>query len=141
MDNNEYMYEIEIDKNTGYDDYFNCSNDEKNIRNKINELLKYCEFVILKDEFKKIMDIDDIELNYHINFLIDKLYFYLFIFEKFIKKEITKEYKSYEIILNQIELNNMFNLYINNDVHIKDSKNILLKLYDIIDNNVNYDKF
>ena len=44
-------------------------------------------------------------------------------------------------ILNQIELNNMFNLYINNDVYIKDSKNILLKLYDIIDNTVNYDKF
>ena len=141
MDNNEYMYEIEIYKNTGYDDYFNCSNDEKKIRNKLNELLKYCEFVILKDEFKKIMDIDDIELNYHVNLLINKLYSYLFIFENFIKKEITKEYKLYEIILNQIELNNMFNLYINNDVYIKDSKNILLKLYDIIDNTVNYDKF
>ena len=132
MDTEEDIYELEIIKNTEYN-YLNCSNEEKTLRNKLNEILNYCEFVILKDEFKNIMIIDDTELKYHINFLIDKIYFYLFIFEKYIKNEITKEYKSYKIILNQIPLNKMLNLYIDKDPHFQDSKNILLKLHEILD--------
>lgn len=132
MDTEDDIYELKIIKNTEYND-FTYSNEEKTLRNKLNEILNYCEFVILKDEFKNIMIIDDSELTYHINFLINKIYFYLFIFEKYIKNEITKEYKSYQIILNQISLNQMLNIYVDKDPHFQDSKNILLKLHKILD--------
>jgi len=134
MDTNEYSYEEIIKDDIQYEYSYSSSKEEKILRKNINEILNYCEFVILKNELKNILNLDDNEMKYHINFIINKLCHYLFIFEKYIKNEIVKEYKSYEIILNQISLNKMLNLYIDKDPYFQDSKNMLLKLYNIIDN-------
>ena len=127
-------YEIEINENI--DSEYGCyyiSNEEKILRNKLGQILNYCEFVIQKDEFQNKMDIDDTEMEYHVYFLIDKLYYYLFIFEKYTEFELKKEYKSYQFILNNTSLDDMINVFISKDVHFQDSKNMLIQLYNIID--------
>jgi hypothetical protein len=72
-------------------------------------------------------------MKYHVDFLIDKLYFYLFILEKYTEIELEKEYKIYQVILSDISLNSMINTYINNDAHFKDSRQMLIELYNIIE--------
>jgi hypothetical protein len=127
-------YEIEINENI--DSEYRCfyvSNEEKILRNKLGQILNYCEFVIQKDEFQDKMDIDDIEMEYHVYFLINKLSYYLFIFEKYTEFELKKEYKSYQFILNDVSLDDMINVFISKDVHFQDSKNMLIQLYNIID--------
>lgn len=112
---------------------FMSTSEEKIIRKKLNEILNYCEFVIQKEYFKDIMELHDTEFKYHVDFLIDKLCFYLYILEKYIEIELEKEYKSYQFILSEISLDKMIDTYINNDVHFKDSRQMLIELYDIIE--------
>jgi hypothetical protein len=131
---NDITYEIEINENVQYHYPSYCqSNEEKIIRKKLNELLSYCEFVVQKDEFQDKMNMDDIEMEYHVNFLLDKLCYILCIFEKYVEIELKKEYKSYQFILSEVSLNDMINVFISKDIHFQDSKNMLIKLYNIID--------
>jgi hypothetical protein len=135
--NNIYSEDIfsmdDITQNVEYDFSSYClSNEERILRKKIDETLNYCEFVIQKDHFQEKMDLDDIDIKYHIEFLIDKLCFYLFILEKYIEIELEKEYKAYQFILNEISLNNMIDIYIKNDAHFKDLRQMLIELYNII---------
>ena len=109
------------------------TSEERIIRKKINEVLNYSEFVIQKDYFQDKMDLDDTQMKYHVDFLIDKLCFYLFILEKYIEIELEKEYKAYQFILSHISLNSMIDTYINNDAHFKDSRQMLIELYNIIE--------
>ena len=125
---NQDTYEI----NNQYPLYC-ISNEEKIIRNKLNQLLNYCEFVIDKDEFQDKVCLDDIEMEYHVNFIIDKMYYLLYILEKLIEKELRKEYKIYEFILNDNTVEQMINIYIHKDIHFQDSRNMLNKLQGVID--------
>jgi hypothetical protein len=109
------------------------SNEEKIIKNKLNQLINYCEFVIDKDEFQEKLCLDDIEMEYHVNFIIDKMYYILYILEKLIEKELRKEYKMYEFILNDNTVEQMINIYIHKDIHCQDSRNMLNKLQGVID--------
>ena len=124
----QHTYEI----NNQYPLYC-ISNEEKIIRNKLNQLLNYCEFVIDKDEFQEKLCIGDIEMEYHVNFIIDKMYYLLYILEKLIEKELRKEYKIYEFILNDNTVEQMINIYIHKDIHFQDSRNMLNKLQGVID--------
>ena len=129
----EDTFSIDITQSVQYDFPSYClSNEERILRKKIDETLNYCEFVIQKDHFQEKMDLDDIDIKYHVEFLIEKLCFYLFILEKYIEIELEKEYKAYQFILNESSLNNMIDIYIKNDAHFKDLRQMLIELYNII---------
>ena len=139
---NENIFEIDINEPTNeptnepinYYFPYCISNDGNIIRKKIDELLKYCEFVIQK-EFQDKMNLDDTEIKYHFEFLLDKILFYLYVLEKYIEIELNKEYKKLDfIIVSNISLYNMIDTYINNDSYFKDLKNMIFKLNNIIEN-------
>lgn len=113
-------------------DYYEISNDEKIIKKKLNDLLNYCEIILSYEEFIVMFDFDKNQMNYHLNFIVDKLYLYQYILEKYIENELNKEYKQYQFILGQVSINNIIDVYINNDIYLKDSKYMLFQLNNII---------
>lgn len=114
--------------NNNYLFVFN-SLEEKIIRKKLNEILTYCYFVIKNKYFKEFMNIGDNEMIHHVNFLIDKLSYILFIFQKYIIFEFKKKYN---FILTHNSLSNMIDSFIINDSQFRDSKIILTQLYTLI---------
>lgn len=136
----EDTFSIDVNQSVQYDfpSYYLSNEDvttsaERILRKKIDETLNYCEFVIQKDIFQEKMELDDTDMKYHVEFLIEKLCFYLFILENYIKIELEKEYKAYQFILSEISLNNMIGIYIKNDAHFKDLRQMLIELYNIIE--------
>lgn len=113
------------------------SNEEKIIKNKIDEIIKYCECVIDEKYYDILFNSDKELMKYHINYLRDILLNYTNIYESIIKYEINKEYNLYKILLNGISIDNMIYEYIKNDNYINNIKNTLFNLYYIIDENVN----
>uniref|UniRef100_A0A6C0I4V7 Uncharacterized protein n=1 Tax=viral metagenome TaxID=1070528 RepID=A0A6C0I4V7_9ZZZZ len=127
--NNIFEYEIDIH----YDiTRYNITTEEQQMKEHIDKLLKYCDQFANIEEFMDMLELKNVEMIYHIKFIIDKLYLYYNIYERYIINELNKEYKQYQFILGQQYLNNIINIYINKDVYIYDMKQTILILYDMI---------
>jgi hypothetical protein len=113
-------------------DYYDISNEEKTIKKKLKDLLNYCKILLPYEEIINMFDFDNDQMVNHLNFIFDKLFLFKYILEKYIENELNKEYKQYEFILGHVSVKNMIDVYINNDIYLKDSKDMLLKLNNII---------
>lgn len=114
-------------------DNYDISNEEKIIKKKLNDLLNYCKILLKYEEIMIMFDFDNDQMVNHLNFIFDKLFFFKYILEKYIENELNKEYKQYEFILGYVSVKNMIDVYINNDIYLKDSNDMLFNLNNIIE--------
>ena len=138
-DNKFILYEIEsykiINKELYDYSYYNISKEEKTIRTNIETLLRYCEYLNL-DILYDNLELDKEQIKYHLEFLINKLYYFLYILEKYIETELKNEYNPFKLVLSDIYLSKMIKSYIDNDIYFQDSKKIIFKLTDIIQQSI-----
>lgn len=111
---------------------YNITTEENIMKEYIDRLLKYCDHIANIEDFMDMLELSKEEMIYHLKFIIDKMYFYLNVYETYIINELNKEYKQYEFILGQQYVNNIINIYTSNDVYIYDMKQTILILYDMI---------
>ena len=114
-----------------YNAYYKISETE-NLRNGIISLIKYCDLVLNDKNLFYEFDMD--EINIHKMFIFDKLESYTYILEMYLKSQLEKEYDCFKLILNEVEFENMFNLYIMNDFQISESIDMLCKMKDTFNN-------
>ena len=104
----------------------------ENLRNGIISLIKYCDLVL--NDKNLFYEFDTDEINIHKMFIFDKLESYTYILEMYLKSQLEKEYDCFKLILNEVEFENMCNLYIMNDFQISESIDMLCKMKDTFNN-------
>lgn len=94
--------------------------------NIVSSFIEYCEYIdnnpnILFYDF----EFDEFQVKIYQSFLLKKLYWYYDILKSSIKKQVKIEYKIYEMILDDVTIENMTKMLISENPHLIDIQNLI----------------